>query len=105
MMLCVSGVIGVWGIGFFAPELVDGVLSLSIKDSGMSKEEVAAAPTDWKGKNSILQNTGAFFGMIALNSAPVASATSGLVTSASRCPSVATMIIVLPLTTNCAPLR
>ena len=38
-----------------------------------------------------------FFGMIALNSAPTASLAAALVTSARRCPSVATMIIVLAL--------
>jgi MFS family permease len=65
MMLCVAGVIGVWGIGFFSPELVGEVISNSLKESGLSADKVASSATFWRGVNGIFQNTGAFFGMIA----------------------------------------
>jgi MFS family permease len=31
LLLCIAGVVGVWGIGFFAPELINGVIELKMK--------------------------------------------------------------------------
>ncbi len=64
MMLCVAGVIGLWGIGFFSPELVGGVISQSLRDSGVPEAEIAGRAGFWKGTNMIVQNLGAFCGMI-----------------------------------------
>lgn len=65
MMLCISGVIGLWGIGFFAPELVGDVISNSLREQGIAETDIKAAEAKWKGINSIVQNLGAFFGMVA----------------------------------------
>ena len=65
MMLCISGVIGLWGIGFFAPELVGDVILNSLKAKGVAATEIGSEVAHWKGVNSIVQNLGAFFGMIA----------------------------------------
>mgnify|MGYP000861746056 CR=1 FL=1 len=65
MMLCISGVIGLWGIGFFAPELVGDVISNSLREQGIAETEIASKAAHWKGVNSIVQNLGSFFGMIA----------------------------------------
>ncbi|MEI8212116.1 MAG: MFS transporter [Planctomycetota bacterium] len=67
MLLCVAGVIGVWGIGFFAPELINGVIELRLKeaDPTVSPDTIKSTQATWKGINGIIQNTGAFFGMIA----------------------------------------
>jgi MFS family permease len=67
MMLCVSGVIGLWGIGFFAPELVGDVINTSLKARGVSETDIASQATYYKGLNSIIQNAGAFLGMIAFS--------------------------------------
>ena len=64
MMLCVAGVIGVWGIGFFSPELVRDVISNSLLEAGVAKDKIASTATFYRGLNGIFQNTGAFFGMI-----------------------------------------
>lgn len=64
MLLCVSGVIGLWGIGFFAPELVGDVIERSLVAEGAAKDIVASEKSRWVGINSIVQNTGAFFGML-----------------------------------------
>ncbi len=64
MMLCVAGVIGVWGIGFFSPELVGEVISNSLRASGVAEDKIASNATFYRGVNGIFQNTGAFFGMI-----------------------------------------
>jgi len=65
MILCISGVIGLWGIGFFAPELVGDVISNSLRAQGVAETEIASEAAHWKGMNSIVQNLGSFFGMIA----------------------------------------
>ncbi len=64
MMLCISGVIGLWGIGFFAPELVGDVINTSLQAKGLSDTEITSQATYYKGLNSIIQNIGAFFGML-----------------------------------------
>lgn len=64
MMLCVAGVIGLWGIGFFAPELVGPVIERSLREQQLPPEQIAGARGIWIGINSIVFNIGAFFGMI-----------------------------------------
>jgi MFS family permease len=64
MVLCVSGVIGLWGIGFFSPELVGDVIKTSLIKEGVPAEEIAGRQQYWIGVNSIVQNIGAFFGML-----------------------------------------
>jgi MFS family permease len=67
MLLCVSGVIGLWGIGFFAPELVGPVIERSLKEhNNLPAEQIAGAKGIWIGINSIVFNAGAFIGMIAM---------------------------------------
>jgi hypothetical protein len=53
-MLGVSGMIGLWGIGFFSPELVSAALA------GQPQEVV----DEVRSKGFLLQQVGAFFGMI-----------------------------------------
>lgn len=67
MVLCISGVIGLWGIGFFAPELVGPVIEHSLRAQNLAPEEIAGAKRTWVGINSIVQNVGAFVGMIGMS--------------------------------------
>lgn len=64
MMLCVAGVIGLWGIGFFSPELVGDVIERSLREQGVDPKEIPGQKTKWIGINMIVQNIGAFFGML-----------------------------------------
>jgi MFS family permease len=64
MVLCVAGVIGLWGIGFFSPELVGDVMQRSLEQEGVATDRIAGEKTYWIGVNSIVQNIGAFFGML-----------------------------------------
>jgi MFS family permease len=73
MLLCLSGVIGVWGIGFFAPELVGGVVARPLQEAAVAgnlspkelQDMISADAAKWKGISGIIQNIGAFLGMIA----------------------------------------
>ena len=69
MLLCVSGVIGLWGIGFFSPELVSDVIERSLKKEGIAAGRIAQAKTMWMGWNMVSQNLGSFFGMLAFTKA------------------------------------
>lgn len=69
MCLCISGVVGLWGIGFFSPELVGDVLERSLKQDGIAADKISQAKTVWTGVNMIVQNLGAFCGMIAFTKA------------------------------------
>jgi MFS family permease len=64
MILCVAGVVGLWGVGFFSPELVGDVITRSLKEQGVADDVIANKKTYWIGINSIVQNLGAFFGML-----------------------------------------
>lgn len=64
MMLCVAGVIGLWGIAFFSPELVGPVIERSLVEQGVPAAEISGAKQTWIGINSIIFNVGAFIGMI-----------------------------------------
>jgi MFS family permease len=64
MILCVAGVIGLWGIGFFSPELVGDVMQRSLMAEGVPADEIAGRKQYWIGINSIVQNIGAFIGML-----------------------------------------
>ncbi len=66
MLLCVAGVIGLWGIGFFAPELVGPVIARDVAASGVAPDKVAGAKAFWIGINSICQNLGACVGMLCM---------------------------------------
>jgi MFS family permease len=63
LVLASSGVIGVWGIGFFFPDLIDAVFRKALAESGKSEAQINGEITWWKGIGSLMMNIGAFFGM------------------------------------------
>jgi MFS family permease len=64
MLLCVAGVVGLWGVGFFSPELVGDVIERSLRSQGVEASRIPGQKTMWTGVNMITQNLGAFFGML-----------------------------------------
>lgn len=65
MVLCIAGVVGLWGVAFFSFELVSDVITNSLREQGMTEQGVQGAAQHWKGVNGIVLNVGAFFGMLA----------------------------------------
>jgi MFS family permease len=63
MLLAFSGVVGLWGIGFFSFDLVRPVLEKTFRAQGLTGAELAGKTTTWIGIQSLLQNLGAFFGI------------------------------------------
>jgi MFS family permease len=67
MLLAFSGVVGLWGIGFFSYDLIGSVMSKRFQAEGMEPAEVVANVAYWKGITSILQNVGGFLGIFAFS--------------------------------------
>ena len=64
MMLCVSAVVGLWGIGFFSGSLVGPAIEAALKAEGKSAAEIVQGKQWWTAANLIVLNIGAFVGMI-----------------------------------------
>jgi MFS family permease len=63
LLLAFSGVVGLWGIGFFSYDLFRPVLERTFRAQGMPELLVAGSVTTWIGVTSLLQNFGSFFGV------------------------------------------
>ena len=69
MLLCVSGVIGLWGVGFFSNALVGPAIEKGLLAQKLSPQAVAQGKQWWSAANLIVLNIGAFFGMVAFSKA------------------------------------
>jgi MFS family permease len=63
VILASAGVIGVWGIAFFSPDLIDLVFRRSFASTDMTQVQIDGAVTWYKGVASMMMNLGAFFGI------------------------------------------
>jgi MFS family permease len=68
VLLAFSGVVGLWGIGFFSIDLIRSVLRKTFEARGMPPEQIVGATTFWAGVTSMMINVGAFLGMNAFGS-------------------------------------
>jgi MFS family permease len=67
MLLAFSGVVGLWGIGFFSPDLTRTVFTPALVKEGLSPSEIAGRMTRLTGWVFLLQNFGAFWGVYAFS--------------------------------------
>lgn len=65
MLLAFSGVVGLWGIGFFSYDLFRPVLERTFRAQGLTGAALAGKTTVWIGLTSMFQNLGCFFGVYA----------------------------------------
>jgi hypothetical protein len=65
LLLAFSGVVGLWGIGFFSYDLFRPVLEKTFRAQGLAGSELAGKTDIWIGVTSLLQNAGSFFGVYA----------------------------------------
>jgi MFS family permease len=64
MLLCVAGVVGLWGIGNFSPDLVNDVTGKAMAARQVPAAQLPGQRLMWVGLTMILQNFGSFFGMM-----------------------------------------
>ncbi len=67
LLLAISGIIGLWGIGFFSIDLVRSVLTKTFAAQGMPAAQIAGAVTRWASITTIMMNVGIFFGISAFS--------------------------------------
>jgi MFS family permease len=67
MLLAFSGVVGLWGIGFFSYDFIRAVFRKSYQAQGIPDEEISARLTRLVGYVSLLQNLGGFLGVYAFS--------------------------------------
>jgi MFS family permease len=63
MCLAFSGVVGLWGIGFFSVDLFRQVFGAQFRAEGLPPAEVASKVSFWISMTLILQNIGGFLGI------------------------------------------
>ena len=63
MLLAFSGVVGLWGIGFFSYELLGDAFTGYAEAAGVPPERIASRVTTYKGIASLFQNLGGFLGI------------------------------------------
>ena len=61
--LAFSGIVGLWGVGFFTFDLVGNVLREKFVAEGLNEKQVNGAVAHWKGIASMMMNVGAALGM------------------------------------------
>lgn len=64
MLLACAGVIGLWGIGFFTPDLVRSVFQKAYRAEGLSEQEIAGRLTIWPAVAMMMIQVGAFVSMM-----------------------------------------
>ncbi len=67
MLLCVAGVVGLWGVGFFSGSLIGPAIEKALRAQNLTPEKINAGKQWWTAANLIVQNICAFFGMIAFS--------------------------------------
>ena len=65
LMLASSGIIGLWGIGFFSFDLLSPVFRKHFEAQGLAENVVNGKVATWVGITSVMQNIGGFFGIYA----------------------------------------
>jgi MFS family permease len=63
LCMAFSGVVGLWGIGFFSVDLFRSVFTKQFQAAGMSPEEITRQVSYWISMTLILQNVGGFLGI------------------------------------------
>jgi MFS family permease len=63
LCMAFSGVVGLWGIGFFSVDLFRSVFTKQFQAAGMAPEEITKQVSYWISMTLILQNVGGFLGI------------------------------------------
>jgi MFS family permease len=67
LLLAASGIIGLWGIGFFSVDLIRSIFRERFQAQGLSPPEVTFHEDLWASWTSVMVNVGAFFGIYAFS--------------------------------------
>jgi MFS family permease len=66
LILCCSGIIGLWALGNFHPTIVSSIVEAHFAADRLPKSVIDSKTTYWSSLALLLQNIGGFFGMLSL---------------------------------------
>jgi len=66
LVACSAGIIGLWGIGNFHPQIVGDIIARGAAARGLTGEALAGEKAYWQATGLLLQNVGGFLGMLSL---------------------------------------
>lgn len=66
LILCLAGIVGLWGIGNFHPKIIRTIIETHLASSGLSADAIASEKAFWSSVALLLQNIGGFAGMMTL---------------------------------------
>jgi len=66
LILCSSGIVGLWGIGNFHPKIVSSIIQTHLAATGLTPAAIASKKAYWTSVGLLLQNIGGFFGMLSM---------------------------------------
>jgi MFS family permease len=93
MLLCVAGVVGLWGIGFFSPELVNDIIGKALAAQHVPAAEIPGRRLMWVGLTMIVQNFGSFWGMLAFTRLAQAYGRKKMFALSAICAYVSTVVV------------
>jgi MFS family permease len=64
LVVCSAGIIGLWGVGNFHPKIVGSIVDQELAARHLSPEAMASQRGFWRSAGLLLQNIGAFFGLL-----------------------------------------
>jgi hypothetical protein len=65
--MCCAGIIGLWGLGNFHPKIVGSIVREHFASQNLSADALASKQAYWRSAGLLLQNIGAFVGMMTLS--------------------------------------
>jgi MFS family permease len=98
MLLCVAGVVGLWGIGFFSPELVNDIIGKALKAQRVPPAQIPGRLMMWTGLALIVQNFGSFWGMLAFTRLAQAYGRKKIFALSAVCAYISTVVVFKFLT-------
>ena len=66
LVLCLAGIVGLWGIGNFHPKIVGTIIAGHLAAARLAPDALASQQAFWRSAGLLLQNIGGFIGMMTL---------------------------------------
>jgi MFS family permease len=67
LVLCGAGIVGLWGLGNFHPKIVGSIIEQHLASAHLTPAALASEKTYWRALGLLLQNIGAFCGMMTVS--------------------------------------
>jgi MFS family permease len=66
LIFCCAGIIGLWGLGNFHPQIVRSIVAIHLAQAHLSADALASRKAYWSSVGLLMQNIGGFCGMMTI---------------------------------------